>query len=142
MLTIVMGPTCSGKSHLIREKYTNAKIVDLYDFQRYGMSVSEVWQSYVDCAEALKVALKENDNVVLEHTLLKRIRREWYFEQIREVYSGDIHIVCMYPTAEQLSANAKKRGLHMSLEQANDMLQTLEFPSEDEGYASINIVET
>ena len=100
-VTIVMGPTCSGKSHLIKERFANAKVIDLYDFQGKGfVTVESIWQSYVDCAEALKTAIKENKDVVLEHTLLKRIRREWYIEQIREVTMDDIKIICIVPTVD------------------------------------------
>ena len=94
-LTIVMGPSCSGKSHLIKERFSNAKVIDLYDFQERGfVTVESIWQSYVDCAEALKEALKTGEDIVLEHTLLKRIRREWYIEQIREVTNDEIKIIC------------------------------------------------
>ena len=40
-VTIVMGPTCSGKSHLIKERFADAKVIDLYDFQGKGFVTVE-----------------------------------------------------------------------------------------------------
>ena len=140
-LTIVMGPSCSGKSHLIKERFSNAKVIDLYDFQERGfVTVESIWQSYVDCAEALKEALKTGEDIVLEHTLLKRIRREWYIEQIREVTNDEIKIICIVPTVDELVEHAKLRGLHMSKSEAEAVLTVLEIPTRDEGYSSIEII--
>ena len=141
-ITIVMGPTCSGKSHLIKERFADAKVIDLYDFQGKGfVTVETIWQSYVDCAEALKEAIKTNADVVLEHTLLKRIRREWYIEQIREVTTDEIKIICIVPTADELVEHAKLRKLYMSKAEAEGMLEILEIPTEDEGYSNIEIID-
>lgn len=141
-VTIVMGPTCSGKSHLIKERFANAKVIDLYDFQGNGfVTVESIWQSYVSCADALKRAIKEHKDVVLEHTLLKRIRREWYIEQIRMVTNDEIKIICIVPTVEELLDHAKLRKIHMSKDEAKSMLEILEIPTEDEGYSNVEIID-
>ena len=43
-LTIVMGPSCSGKSHLIKERFSNAKVIDLYDFQENSFTFEDIWK--------------------------------------------------------------------------------------------------
>jgi gluconate kinase len=117
-------------------------VIDLYDFQGKGfVTVESIWQSYVDCAEALKQAIKEHKDVVLEHTLLKRIRREWYIEQIREVTTDEIKIICIVPTVEELLEHAKLRKIYMSKGEAEGMLEILEIPTTDEGYSSIEIIK-
>lgn len=141
-VTIIMGPACSGKSFYIKSNYQNSTVIDLYDFQKKGFSnISDVWKSYEDCAEALKKAIKENKNVVLEHTLLKKIRREWYISQIREVTDENIDIVCIAPSPETLCKRAKSRNININTEDAKKELSILELPTIDEGYANVKIIK-
>ena len=144
-ILIVMGPACSGKSYFIKNNYQNATVIDLYDFQRRGFScVEDIWKSYVECAEALKNAIKENEGknqlIVLEHTLLKKIRREWYMSQIREITNEDVEIICLSPSVETFCERAKRRGIDMDIEDAKNTLSILELPTIEEGYSKITIL--
>ena len=142
-ITIVMGPACAGKSHFIQTNYPNATVIDLYDFQKRGFScVEDVWKSYEACADALKKAIKEKENnkIILEHTLLKRIRREWYISQIREVTDEDIDIICIAPSTTTLCERAKKRKIDIDTSDAEETLSILELPTVDEGYANVTIL--
>lgn len=140
-IIIVMGPACSGKSHYIKENFPSHTIIDLYNFQDFNfITVDAVWKSYEECAEALKEAIKTKENIVLEHTLLKRIRREWYINQIREVTDEDIEIICIAPSAKTLSERAKKRDIKMTVSDAEKELSILELPTVDEGYSNITIL--
>ena len=141
MVTIVMGPTCSGKSTYIKEHFPNTKVIDLMDFQDYQfVTVDSVWQSYEDCAKALQEAVKTGEDVVLEHTLLKETRRTWYIKKIREVSDCDINIVCLAPSAYVISNNSKKRKLDFSEEYAQEMLDFMETPDISEGYKKVEVI--
>lgn len=142
-LTIVMGPSNAGKSTYIRENL-KGKVFDLFDYQKVLRTIDDVWRSYVECSNDLCSTLKENPNesYILEHTLLKRIRREWYLEEIRKVYAGPIEIICIKPSFETLKRNSEKRfGESISEVELKNSLDVLEIPTEDEGYSSVKIVE-
>ena len=141
MLTIVMGPSCAGKSTYIKEHFPNEKVIDVFDFQDYRFATPEtVWQSYEDCAKALQDALKENENVVLEHTLLKAIRREWYIQKVREVSDCDIKVICIFPSLKMLQSRSRKRKCISTADYCQAMLDTLELPQKEEGYSEVEIV--
>ena len=138
---IVMGPPASGKSTFIKENFKDKEVVDLFDFQEHILPTYEsIWQSYVDCAEYLKEKIKEGKGVVLEHTLLKRKRREWYISQIREVTDDDIIICCILPTINEYYQRCKKRNQPITKSTAKSMLDELEVPTGDEGYESVYII--
>lgn len=142
-MTIVMGPSCAGKSTYIKEHFPNAKIIDLYDFQDVPFQTYEtIMHSYEECAEALQKALKEGGDVVLEHTLLKAKRRAWYIEKIREVSDEDIDIVCLTADIDTLVINSIKRGIDFSVQYCQNMLDTLELPKLEEGYRSVKIISS
>lgn len=138
---IVMGPPASGKSTFIKENFKNKEVIDLFDFQEHILPTYEsIWQSYVDCAECLKEKIKEGKDVILEHTLLKRKRREWYISQIREVTDDDIIICCILPTINEYYQRCKKRNQPIIKSTAKSMLDELEIPTKDEGYKSVYII--
>ena len=138
---IVMGPPASGKSTFVKENFKDKEVIDLFDFQEHILPTYEsVWQSYVDCAEYLKEKIKEGKDIVLEHTLLKRKRREWYISQIREVTDDDIIICCILPTINEYYQRCKKRNQPITKSTAKSMLDELEVPTKDEGYKSVYII--
>lgn len=141
-ITIVMGPPCSGKSTFIKENFKDSTVIDLFNFQaRTRPSFDSVWKSYVDCAEKLKECIKEGKkNIVLEHTLLRKERREWYISQIREVSNDDIEIYCIVPSKDTLIKRAKSRHRPITDISAEDVLNILEIPTKDEGYSKVHIL--
>lgn len=144
MLTIVMGPTCAGKSTYIKEHFDNVRIFDLFDYQMSIMSIHDIFESYRQCSNDLCQALKEDSSqhYILEHTLLKRIRREWYLKNIKEVYDGPIEIICLNPSIETLTKNSTKRfGIPNTKEFSKNNLDVLELPTLDEGYNKVTIIK-
>ena len=141
-IIIVMGPSCAGKSTFIKNHFKDYKVIDLFDFQtKTRPTFDSVWESYVNCANALKECIKQgNENIILEHTLLKRIRREWYISQIREVTNEDIEIYCLIPSAEQLVKQSQLRGNSISEDDAKALLDIVEIPIKEEGYSKVNII--
>lgn len=143
-ITFVIGPACAGKSYFIKNNYKEAKVIDLYDFQRCGFSsVDDIWRSYVECAEALKKTIKEGNNeIVLEHTLLKRKRREWYISQIREITDEDIKVICILPSPSTLCKQSKERGYTIDEQEAKEIISILEIPVKEEGYSDVTIIHS
>ena len=136
MITIVMGPPCAGKSTFIKKNFPDAKVIDLFDYQKDCFTEADVWHSYEVCAAKLQKAIKENKEVVLEHTLLKAIRRKYYVDKIREVTDENINIVCLIPSAKVLKERCKKRKTSY-----NSMnLEILEKPKKKEGFSEITII--
>lgn len=140
-IKIVMGPSCTGKSTFIKETFPNATVIDLFDFQKDFMSVDEVMQSYIDCRDALVNAIKENKDVVLEHTLLKAKRRPMYINAIKEVTDEPINIYVLIPDKEDYLKFAEKRNCNMSKEIIDMMFETLETPTIEEGFNNIYIIK-
>lgn len=141
MLTIVMGPTCAGKSTYIKEHFPDTDVVDLMSFQKHIRIITPetVWESYVACANKLKELLAQNKDVILEHTLLKAARREWYIKQIREVYSGDIDIICLLPSKKLLYQRSKLKDVDPIW--SIPSLDIIEIPTAKEGYKNITIIK-
>lgn len=140
-IKIVMGPSCTGKSTFIKETFPNATVIDLFDFQKDFMSVDEVMQSYIDCKDALVNAIKENKDVVLEHTLLKAKRRPMYINAIKEVTDKPINVYVLIPDKEDYLKFAEKRNCNMSKEIIDMMFETLEIPTIEEGFNNIYIIK-
>ena len=146
MLTIVMGPSCAGKSTYINNNFDESiKTFDIFDYQQRPLfSVDDVFETYKECSKHLCQALKEDpsQHYVLEHTLLKRIRREWYLENIRKVYDGPIEIICLKPSVDTLNRNYMKRFCTSDTDsKLNGSLDVLELPTMDEGYDKVTIIE-
>lgn len=139
---IVAGPTCSGKSTFIQKNFPHHKVIDVYDFQkdfRY-ICIDNVMESYIQCKDALVAAIKESENVVLEHTLLKAKRRAMYVEAIKEVTDDPIEMYFLLPSDKQLLKQMKKRKYSKSLVEAQKMRELAELPTISEGYSVVHII--
>jgi predicted kinase len=142
-ITFVIGPAGAGKSTYIKKKFPNRTIIDLYDYQQkyQYLNSQTVLQSYEDCKEGLKEALRRNEDVVLEHTLLRAIRRNMYIDAVREITNDPIDIVVIKPSLEVLRERCIEREIYIgdaNLEQALDML---DIPKKEDGFNNITIIE-
>jgi guanylate kinase len=142
-IIIVGGPACAGKSTFIKKHFPDKTIIDLKSFQdQYPILTYEaVVKSYDDCREALVSAIKENKEVVLEHTLLRAIRRDAYIKAIREVTEDDIIIYFFKPSISQLKDRMASRLGFEDEENAIQTLNVLETPTFAEGYSKIYIIK-
>lgn len=142
MIVFVMGASCAGKSTYIKENYPDFYKVDLYDFQkRLGCSFEAIVESYEQCRLALIEAVKEHENVVMEHTLLRAIRRQPYIEAVREVTDSPIEIVSIFPSDEELLENAKKRKVKFFPGEFKSMREVYEIPTIEEGFSKVTIID-
>ena len=142
-IIFVSGPPCSGKSTFIEENFKNRKIIDLYDFQKDLLHITyeTIWKSYVDCMEAIKTAIQNNEEIVVEHTLLKEIRRKYYIDEIRKITNEEIIIYFIIPTKEEYKNRVQQRKIRYSDETIEMYLETSEIPNESEGFFKVIIVK-
>ena len=141
---IVMGVACGGKSYFIKNNFPDSVVLDVHDYQlkrkREVLSRYEALSlANEDIKNDLVQAILDNKDVVMEHTLLKAMRREPYIKAIREVTDRDIDIYCVYPSQEQYDENLKERDV--GLWEVSGMLDVLEIPTKDEGYSHVYIVD-
>ena len=139
---IVAGPTCAGKSTFIKDHFPDHTVVDLFDFQKdfKYVTVEGVMQSYEECKNALQAALRQGKNVVLEHTLLKQMRRPMYIDAIRECTNEPIEMYFLVPSDEQLIKQMRERSYASDIKTAQSMKEVIELPTLSEGYAVVHII--
>ena len=142
-ITFVIGIPCSGKSTYIKENFPNTKIIDLYDFQKdlKCCTPDTIWESYIKAKDAVLECIKNNEDVVLEHTMLRAERRKFYIDAIKEISDAPIDIVLINPLPEVIAKNSEKRNIHKSVESIEWELEILEFPEYEEGYRNITIID-
>lgn len=140
-VNFVIGPASSGKSHFIKEVFPNSTVIDLYDFQKgTPVNVASVMDSYKKAEEALIEAVKKEKNVVLEHTLLRAIRRKPYIEAVKKVTDEPINCYVIKPSMKKFKEYCKKRKLNYKYEK--EAFDVLEIPTKDEGFANIYIIKS
>lgn len=142
-VTFVIGVAGAGKSTFIKNNFDkDTAIINLYNYQKNMLlTFKNLQKSYEDCMEDLKKACKEGKDVVLEHTLLKKMRRLPYIQAVREVTDAPIDIVVLNPSAETVKERRAKRGINDTIENIRQDIEILEFPDADEGYNSITYIE-
>lgn len=140
-ITFVMGLPASGKSTYIKNNFKDTKVIDLYDFQKNSFTFEDIWKSYMDCKDALIEAIKNGEDVVMEHTLLKGIRRKIYIDAIREITNDPIDIIVINPPLEKLRDREKERKIYFNDECILNNLKVLEIPTIEEGFNSVTIIE-
>lgn len=138
----VIGQSCSGKSTYIKKFFPDSMVVDLYNYQDKVITVQSVFDAYNKCKDALIDALKQSDNVILEHTLSKRIRREDYINAVRSVTDAPIECIVIQPAKNVIIANAKKRGIKLHEDMVTDYLEFFEMPSVNEGFSKVTLVSS
>jgi len=142
-ITIVMGISCSGKSTYINKYYSDREKFDIFEYQTKQAlhTLEDVFKYHEDCQNDFINAIKEGKDVILEHTLLKKIRRTVYLNAIREITDVPVELVFMNPTKETHIERLKLRGFDDGEEFLEDYYEGIEFPTEDEGFKLIEVRE-
>lgn len=135
-IIFVIGPACSGKTHYIKTHFPDYKVVNLFDYQQ--SRPFDIMQSYEDCLNGLKDAVRNNDKVILEHTLLKKIRRKPYIEAVSEY--GPVDVIALNPSLELLMAHEYQRFGEMHKAMHEDSLSIYELPEDGDGFKNIIIL--
>lgn len=139
---IVAGPTCSGKSTFIKENFSDREVVDLFDFQKdkLFLNIQGILKSYEECKNTLIEKIKEGKSVVLEHTLLKAIRRKPYIDAIKEVTDEPIEIYFLFPEREIYRKQLEMRKQPTDDDFIDGSYLVVEIPTEDEGYDKVTVI--
>jgi len=138
---IVIGLACAGKSTFIKNNFPNSTVVDIFDFQEHARSTEDIWQSYIAAKDVLIKAIKAGDEVVLEHTLLRAIRREMYIDAIKSVTDEPIDIYVVNPSPDIIQERSEKRGCPYHKGEVEEALKVLEIPTKEEGFNNVYIIE-
>lgn len=148
----VIGAASSGKTTFIKNHFSDDKntiILNVYDYQQAAYKKVEKFGciSFMEKIECLKnaneailvdiiEALKENKEVVVEHTLYKTKRRIAYIDAIRkEIKDINIEVYVMCPTDLVWEKYINKRKINVSEIKAQK--KEIEFPNPDEGFNKI-----
>ena len=141
-IIFVMGPSCAGKSTFIKKNFPDMKVLDLFEYEeRIGFSIPAIKEAYKQIEEDLVDCVKNNEDVIMEHTLLKAIRREVYIKAIKEVSDSPIIGYFLLPSDDEIKANAKKRRVKMSDSELKNVREILDIPSVEEGFSEIHIID-
>lgn len=139
----------SGKTTFIKENFPNHKVLDIWEYQNvfYNMYnedkhipfVDRVLKSYELLKESIltEVKKKEYSTIIVEHTLLKANRREYY---LTELISHNVDIIAYFisPSKETFFKNNPKRNIN----DYDNSKQIQEIPNEIEGFNEIHIINT
>jgi len=119
----VIGPTQSGKTTFRKHKFPELPFVDLWDHQSDlvgEFTVKMILNSYAKCRRAAIALARTGQDFVLEHTLLRAIRRVYYIKKLA-AYG---RLICYYTT---------NGGVY-----GDDALQVYELPLTSEGFAEVH----
>ena len=141
-IIFVMGPSCAGKSTFIKKNFPDMKVLDLFEYEeRIGFSIPAIKEAYKQIEKDLVDCVKNNEDIIMEHTLLKAIRREVYIKAIKEVSDSPIIGYFLLPSDDEIKSNAKKRRVKMSDSELKNVREILDIPSVEEGFSEIHIVD-
>ena len=139
-IIIVMGLACAGKSTYIERNFKDFKVIDLYKYQEENYSVDRIVRSNEKCKQDFLEAIKNGEDVVLEHTLLRAERRKEYIDAIREITDNNIECICICPSFNVLRQRRKMRNCYHGGDRAiQDALDIFEIPKTSEGFSSVII---
>lgn len=141
-IIFIMGVPGAGKSTYAKKNFPDFTFIDLKDFQKKyaSSSIETIAKTYDECRDALIEAIKRNEDVIMEHTLLKAVRREVYIKAVKEVTDTPIEIIVMNPPKEIIKENLYKRDNITGDWLLNTNLDILEIPTIDEGFDSVTVV--
>lgn len=142
-LIVVAGLPCAGKSYYINKCFSSFPVIDLYSFQKGKiLTVERVLRSYDECRQAVIDTLQQNDIVILEHPLVKKARRMEFLQGIKDAVPVKIYMHWIKPNFVSYCQRVEERGLFESVEACKENYHFQDVPTKNEGYESLEIVDT
>lgn len=150
-----MGVSGSGRTHFIEHNFDSWKHFSVGDYQRRlreetgdseKMNFFAYKQLLIKANEKIQEdvieALKQGENVALEHTYYKAKRRIVYMEEFRKVTDAPINIYVVMPSEEQFRNNLRSSPKHdeKDFDRLWQEMNEIEMPNIAEGYDKIYIV--
>lgn len=151
---IVMGAAFSGKTHFIKENFSDAEILSIGEYQKREM-VNRI-NGHIPLQEYKEILQRANDqikrdmverlsqgkNVVMEHTLYKAMRRKEYLQAFWSVTNAPIDIYVMQPSDERLLKNIQtdEEQSTKGIDWIKSQMRDIEMPSVAEGFSHVYIV--
>ena len=154
-LNIVIGVSGSGRTHFIEHNFSSWKHFSVGDYQRklpeeagnpefmdfFAQKLLIIKANEQIQADVID-ALKQGDDVVLEHTWYKAKRRIAYMEEFRKLTDDPINIYVVMPSEEQFRNNLICSSKHdeTDFNRLWKEMAAIEMPNIAEGYNKIFIV--
>lgn len=137
-ITFIMGIPGAGKSTYIKNTYDDENFIklDLLDYQQllwedWEMPTVElVFESYTNLLEGIENSIKYGKDIIVEHTLLKAIRRKIYLDALKK-YDVKLKIICIKVKKEDYIFKTRY----------DDYMDVLEEPTLEEGWDEVGIIE-
>ncbi len=159
MVIFVIGANCTGKSRFIEQNFTGRgyTVLNVYDYQqrtkkdehfRSCSSFEQLFQANEMLKTDIVGLVHRNQDVVVEQTFFRALRRIDFIEAIREA-AGDIpvEVYVMTPSDEQLWQNCVKREKKSGWDSKREydrikreLAEIFEFPNPAEGFSRIYAV--
>lgn len=148
MICFVIGMPGVGKSTYIKENFKNEIIMDVFEYQgKYGV-VEGYYRMMDDLKNIIVSPERENKDIVVEHTLLRKQRRKEYIDAIRTVSDEDIVLVFidkndnkiyqqLLKRYKETEPNIEEKTIKNIKRQINIHRDILEKPTSDEEFSKI-----
>lgn len=136
----VAGYPCSGKSHFIKEHFSNYHVIDVFDFQKGCSSYPELLEADEQVQSALLKAVRNKQNVIVENTFYKALRRKLYLDVVKSEKDLPVKLYVLDPSVETHKKRSEERGMDFELD-LKPQYGGFEYPSYDEGFDEIYIVK-
>lgn len=113
MVIFLVGPVASGKTFLRKELFPDAKVVDIYEYQKNisdnsSFSIANLAEAEDKAISDFKTYLKKmkkDEDVIFESSLSNSDRRRKYAEIAREYAPEGTEIACIFVNPEDKDVN-------------------------------------
>lgn len=109
MIVVVAGVSSTGKSSFIERNFPNHRKIDWYDYQSCTKNPDQenepLYKRYERFMDDIAEAAKDGEDIVIENTFYKKVRRTELIEKIREVSDAPIFLYVMEIFVEKYVKN-------------------------------------
>lgn len=113
MIVVVAGVSSTGKSSFTERNFPNYRKIDWFDYQSGGPNIHKIngglFKRYERFLDDIAEAAKNGEDIVIENTLYKKLRRTELIEKIRGVSDTPIFLYVMEISVEKYVKNHLSR---------------------------------
>lgn len=143
MIVVVAGVSATGKSSFIERNFPDHRKIDWFDYQLGGPNIHKIVggidKRYEKFMDDIEKAAGNGEDIVIENTLYKKIRRTELIERIRSVSDAPIYLYVMEISEDRYVTNYADRFKHgdKAKEYYKSEKSEIEPFTDDEGFARI-----